>query len=191
MQSIRNNTHRSRTIKPDTSPSEHMDHNNFRLKPLQLRSGMRFQGPVTQSGILLDGGYRFDALQRCTVEFTKVNERFVECDVHRDEVLKFINGIGIDSPAIGGSIPSWLYAYLRERGSSVEHARGTFDSFTGVLLLKGYNVTTTKYSEVIWSPHFYSLVADGDNMIGTAHCLNNFEDRENAVGSVELAMMAN
>ena len=152
-----------------------------------LTPDLCFCGSVTQSGTILQNGHRFDALQSCKIRLTSVSASRVECEVHRTEMLKFVDDIENPcDPRAATALPPYLISYLRDKGSCVERAVGTYDPFTRVLLLKGVEVTVSEPSDVLWSPHFYSLVVESDRVVGTAFCMDGLQDRENEVGSVEL-----
>lgn len=156
--------------------------------PSPLSMGARYAGAVTQSGTILDGGLHFEALQACEIVFLKVDHHHCTCRIYRQETHKFINGIeDPNDPSLSQPVSE----YLRLKGASFEMATGTYDPFNRVLLLRGSTPSVIRYSNVVWNQHFYSLVVGEDRIVGTVFCIDEMDDRENGVGSLEVCLCQN
>lgn len=151
--------------------------------PACLATGAVFRGMVTHTGVLLDGGYRYEALQDCCIRVLQVDGYSVVCEVHRTEKQKWVNGL---SARDSQGLPDFLQKYLQSgKGWCVERAAGTFDPFTKVLLLRGaWPQVGGDSAHVVWSPHFYTLLVSEQGMSGTVFCMDGMEDRESGVGSL-------
>ena len=158
------------------------DNNNTPPPPL-IRKGVKLTGTVTQSGVIIDDGFCFEAMQFCEFEIISVNGNSVTCEIKRREHYKTVNKI---APGDAGynELPKFYQSYLGCKGSSKELAHGTYDPFNRVLLLKSEWPAMTETSSVLWSPHFYSLVVSTELIVGTAFCMDGLKDRENGVGSL-------
>ena len=151
-----------------------------------MQAGTVFKGTVTQTGAVTDGGYCYEALQTCTLTVVSVRGEAVVCDVGRVESEKFIDG----ESGWRLSLPDYLNSYLTTWGSCVERAIGTYDPFTGFLLLKGQRLKVVRESEVQWSHHYYALVVDGSRVTGPVFCLEKMEDRDSGVGALVVELVA-
>ena len=153
--------------------------------PACLATGVKFKGAVTQTGVLLDGGYRYESLQVCCIRVLQVDGCSIVCDVHRTEEKQWVNGLSAcDGQA--QALPDFLRKYLQSNnGWCVERAAGSYDPFTRVLLLRGSWPHKQGDSEhVLWIPHFYTLLVSQQGMSGTVFCMDGMDDRESGVGSL-------
>lgn len=159
--------------------------------PPSLALGNVLIGCVTQTGTLLEGGYRYEARQHCEVRITWVEGSKVACEIHRSERFKWVDGLSLDeNPDKVKALPPFLQRYLRSKGSCIENAQGVFDPFTRILTLKGQWPQADHLSEdVVWSPHLYTLIAMDGYISGAVFCLDKMDDRESGIGSL-LVMLA-
>ena len=148
-----------------------------------IRTGVKLTGTVTQLGTIKDGGYCYEAMQFCELEIIQVDRYNVTCEIKRREQFKTVNKITEGGPGFN-DLPESYRSYLSCKGSCKEIARGTYDPFNRVLLLKSDWPNTTETSFVMWSPHFYSLVVSTELIVGTAFCMDGMKDRDCGVGSL-------
>jgi hypothetical protein len=151
-----------------------------------FNTGTVFTGTVTQSGVMVDGNFRYDALQTCTLTVTETENNNVSCDIERTELRKYVNGSQESDP----SLPEYLRSYLTSHGSCVEHAAGVYDPFTEMLTVRGGWPETLSPSSVVWSPHLYMLVVSDRRMSGPVFCIDGMEDHKSETGAMQLQMVS-
>jgi hypothetical protein len=150
-----------------------------------VKTGTAFTGTVTQSGVMVDGDFRYDALQTCTLTVTETENNNVSCDIQRKELKKFVNG----SQECNPSYPEYLRNYLTSHGSCIEHATGVYNPFTRMLTIRGEWPKTLSPSAVVWSPHLYMLVISDHQMMGPVFCIDGMEDHKSETGAMNLKMV--
>jgi len=158
--------------------------------PPSLAPGNVLEGTVTQIGTLIEGNFKYEALQRCKIRITEVDGSRVMCEIHRKEMFKQVNGHSLVDHDAVRALPSTLQRYLQSKGSCVEQAQGLFDPFTRILTLRSQWPQADDLSgDVVWSPHLYSLMAMDKSISGAVFCLDRMPDRESGLGS--LLVMSN
>jgi hypothetical protein len=155
-------------------------------------AGARLTGAVTQTGVLLDGGYRYEVLQDCSIRVAEVNGLSVVCEVDRTENRKWVNGLSEDDEG-AKALPPPLRAYLQtsRRSGCSERATGVYDPFTRVLRLRGEWPSSSHAGggdTVLWSPHIYTLLVSQQGLAGTVFCNDGMADRQSGVGSLWAAV---
>jgi hypothetical protein len=147
-----------------------------------LSAGSVFTGTVTQSGVMVEDECRFEALQICTLTVTAVDHNDISCDIRRQESKKFVNGSAESRPGV----PVYLTNWMNSLDSCLEHAIGTFNPFTSMLIMRSERPDTESSPNTVWSPHLYILLVEGRSLSGPAICTDGLDDRENDIGALKV-----
>ena len=147
-----------------------------------LSIGSIFTGTVTQSGVMVEDECRFDSLQICTLTVTTVDNNDISCDIRRQESKKFVNG----SAESGLGVPVYLTKWMNSLDSCVEHATGTFNPFTSMLIMRSKRPDKESSPNAVWSPHLYILLVEGKRLSGPAICTDGLDDREHDIGAMKV-----
>ena len=135
-------------IKPTHWTMIQMNKDNEAYTAPLIREGVRLTGTVTQSGTLKNGGFCYEAMQFCELEFISVRGNSVTCEIKRREQFKTVNKIAAGGEGFN-DLPEFLKSYLGSQGSCREPACGTYDPFNRVLLLKSQWPSMTETSDVL------------------------------------------
>jgi hypothetical protein len=146
---------------------------------------MRFQGTVTQSGVMGDG-HRFRAVQAIDLELSCPDdaEQAVECTIRRTERAKTVDETSLPSP----ELPLYLQQYLSSFGSCLEKATGRWYRPEGLIMLtESERPAVLTPSDVLWSRHTYMLLLEADGVVlsGFAINMDDLADRTEDQGRLE------
>ena len=120
-----------------------------------------YTGRVTETGVMLDGGYLYEAEQICTLYIESITGTRIAGKLHRTERTKTINGVSVDEQQ---TFPDYLRRYLEARDEIDEHFEG--DMQQNRIRATGTPINKNKNPAVYWSQRNYDLVVTDSHIAG-------------------------
>lgn len=135
-----------------------------------LEPGVTYEGRVSGTGLMLDGGYLYEAEHKCSLVVTECSGNCIKLKLTRTEFRKTINGEN------STDLPEYLRLYLTTFGASEETVEGCIDP-NGVIRAETKSIRVVLESDVYWSRRKYQLVASPDTLTGIVTDNESLSDR--------------